>query len=179
MTGRIAALSHFISRLTNRCKPFFRALKSKQTDFWGPEQSEVLMNLKQYLSSQNFLGIIHEGEPLFLYLAILEVAASDVLFKEENQQHARIKPYISLVAFCSTQRLGIRHLRNNTCPCQAKLRQYFEGHEIMLNTNLPIRVILSKPISSRRMTKWAIELSEFEIKYVPRTAQKGKCSLIS
>lgn len=40
--------------------------------------------------------------------------------------------------------------------------------------NLPIRAILSKLDSSERMTKWAIELSKFDIKYIPRTARKGK-----
>lgn len=59
LTGRIAALSRFISRSTDRCKPFFRALRSKQIDFWGPEQSEDLANLKQYLSSRNFLAVPH------------------------------------------------------------------------------------------------------------------------
>ena len=55
-----------------------------------------------------------------------------------------------------------------------KLRQYFEAHTIVVLTNRPIRAILSKPDLSGRITKWAIELSSFDIKYRPRSAAKGQ-----
>ena len=35
-------------------------------------------------------------------------------------------------------------------------------------------MILQKPEVSGRLTKWAIELSEFDIEFVPRTAIKGQ-----
>ena len=34
--------------------------------------------------------------------------------------------------------------------------------------------VLHKPETSRRLTKWTIELSEFDIRYKPRTAIKGQ-----
>ena len=37
-----------------------------------------------------------------------------------------------------------------------------------------MKQILHKPETSRRLIKWAIELSEFDIRYKPRTAVKGK-----
>ncbi|KAM2080627.1 hypothetical protein ACFX1T_034376 [Malus domestica] len=55
-----------------------------------------------------------------------------------------------------------------------KLRQYFEAHTIVVLTNQPMRVILSKPDLSGRITKWAIELSSFDIKYQSRSAAKGQ-----
>ncbi|KAM2397648.1 hypothetical protein ACFXTH_034425 [Malus domestica] len=55
-----------------------------------------------------------------------------------------------------------------------KLRQYFEAHTIVVLTNQPMRAILSKPDLSGRITKWAIELSSFDIKYQPRSATKGQ-----
>ena len=41
-------------------------------------------------------------------------------------------------------------------------------------TNQPLRSILHKLDLSRRMFKWAIELSEYGIKYQPRLAIKGQ-----
>ena len=55
-----------------------------------------------------------------------------------------------------------------------KLRHYFQAHTVEVPTEYPMKQILHKPESSRRMIKWAIELSEFDIKYKPRTAVKGK-----
>ena len=55
-----------------------------------------------------------------------------------------------------------------------KLRHYFESHQIIVVTNYPIRQILSKPDLSKRLTKWAIELRIYEIKYIPRVAKKSQ-----
>ena len=41
-------------------------------------------------------------------------------------------------------------------------------------TEYPIKQILHKPETSGRLIKWAIELSEFDIRYKPRTAIKGQ-----
>ena len=39
-------------------------------------------------------------------------------------------------------------------------------------TSHPIRQVLQKLEVSRRLTKWVIELGEFDIKFMPRTAIK-------
>ena len=53
-----------------------------------------------------------------------------------------------------------------------KLRPYFQAHQVTVLTNQPLRSILHKPDLSRRMLRWAIELSEYIIKYQPRLAMK-------
>ena len=55
-----------------------------------------------------------------------------------------------------------------------KLRHYFESHMIVVITNCPIRQILSKLDLSGRLTKWAIELGVYDIKYVMKSAKKGQ-----
>ena len=44
-------------------------------------------------------------------------------------------------------------------------------------TDLPIQKVLKKPDVAGRMVKWAVELSEFDIKYEPRS--RGKSLQIS
>ena len=55
-----------------------------------------------------------------------------------------------------------------------KLRSYLQAHKIGVYTNCPLKLILQKPEVSGRLTKWAIELSEFDVEYLPRTAIKGQ-----
>ena len=54
-----------------------------------------------------------------------------------------------------------------------KLLPYFQAHTVEVPTEYPMKQILYKPKTSRRILKWAIELSEFNIRYKPRIAIKG------
>ncbi|KAL5547014.1 hypothetical protein UlMin_006701 [Ulmus minor] len=53
-----------------------------------------------------------------------------------------------------------------------KLRPYFQCHPIVVVTTYPLKGILQKPELSGRLTKWVVELSEYDISYQPRTAIK-------
>ena len=54
------------------------------------------------------------------------------------------------------------------------LRWYFQAHLIEVLTNCPIKQILLKPETSKRLAKWSIELGEHDISYAPRTSIKGQ-----
>ncbi|XP_074358425.1 uncharacterized protein LOC141697776 [Apium graveolens] len=55
-----------------------------------------------------------------------------------------------------------------------KLRPYFQGHDIKVYTNQPLRKILHKPDLSGRLVNWVVELSQFNITYLPRPSIKGQ-----
>ena len=55
-----------------------------------------------------------------------------------------------------------------------KLRPYFQAHTIEVPTEFPMKQVLYKPETSGRLMKWAIELSEFDIRYKPKNAIKGQ-----
>ncbi|KAL0413738.1 UNVERIFIED_CONTAM: hypothetical protein Sradi_1575500 [Sesamum radiatum] len=55
-----------------------------------------------------------------------------------------------------------------------RLRPYFLKHPIGVRTNLPLKQILSKPDTSSRMVKWEVELSEYDISYLPQTIIKAQ-----
>ena len=55
-----------------------------------------------------------------------------------------------------------------------KLLHYFETHPITVVTDFPIKQILSKLDLSGRLTKWAIDLGIYDIRYIPRVAKKGQ-----
>ena len=53
-----------------------------------------------------------------------------------------------------------------------KLHPYFRAHTIEVPTEYPMKQGLHKPETSGRLMKWAIELSEFDIRYKLKTAIK-------
>ncbi|KAL0404000.1 UNVERIFIED_CONTAM: hypothetical protein Sradi_2040800 [Sesamum radiatum] len=53
-----------------------------------------------------------------------------------------------------------------------KLRPYFLSYPVGFRTNTPLKQVLGKPETSRRLIKWAIELSEYDISYLPRITIK-------
>ncbi|PKA52633.1 hypothetical protein AXF42_Ash001614 [Apostasia shenzhenica] len=55
-----------------------------------------------------------------------------------------------------------------------KLRPYFQSHTIQVVTNQPLLKILHTPKVSGRLLKWSIELGEYDIRFVPRTAIKAQ-----
>ena len=55
-----------------------------------------------------------------------------------------------------------------------KLRPYFQARTIVLLTNHPLRKAMNKPDAVGRIIQWSIELSEFDIDYRPRTANKAQ-----
>jgi len=56
--------------------------------------------------------------------------------------------------------LSLVHAARHLCP-------YFQNHNITVKTNYPIQKILQKPDVAGRMSSWAVELSEFNIRYEP------------
>ena len=51
-----------------------------------------------------------------------------------------------------------------------KLRPYFQAHTIEIPSEYPMKQVLHKLETSGRLMKWAIELSEFDIRYKQKTA---------
>ena len=55
-----------------------------------------------------------------------------------------------------------------------KLKPYFQSHQVVVRTDVPIRQILHKPDLAGRMVAWAVELSEFGLVYEQRKAIKAQ-----
>ena len=55
-----------------------------------------------------------------------------------------------------------------------KIKPYFQAHMVNVLTDKPLRRVISNPEAAGRLALWAIELSEFDIQYCPRTTIKGQ-----
>ena len=172
LTGKIAALSRFVSRVSDKCQPFFQVLKKAFQ--WDAHCEEAFVALKTYLSSPPILVSPSEGELLTLYLVVSDFSTSAVLIRDKDRvQH--------LVYYCSRALRGaeerypkMEKLILALVTTARKLRPYFQAHTIEIPTEYPMKQVLHKSETSGRLMKWAIELSEFDIRYKPKTAIKGQ-----
>jgi hypothetical protein len=55
-----------------------------------------------------------------------------------------------------------------------KLSHYFQVHQIEVHTSLTLGEILNNREATRKVAKWVIELSMYDIVYKPRTAIKAQ-----
>ena len=55
-----------------------------------------------------------------------------------------------------------------------KLRHYFQAHVINVMMDHPLKKVMNKLEAAGRLIQWAVELSEFDIKYQPRNAIKAQ-----
>ena len=83
LNGKIAALSRFISKATNKCLPFFRT--PRKSFEWTDKCQKAFENLKKYLSSLPLLNPFKPGEELYLYMAVSQAAVSAALVREEEE----------------------------------------------------------------------------------------------
>ncbi|XP_075665227.1 uncharacterized protein LOC142634862 [Castanea sativa] len=172
LTGKIAALNRFVSRATDKCLPFFRTLKKSFE--WTDECQKAFEELKTYLSALPLLSPSMPGEELFLYLAVSSRAISAALIKEEGKVQKPVY-FISRALRGAEERYPpMEKLAFALVTAARKLKPYFQAHTINVLTDRPLRRAMSNPESAGRMALWAIELSEFDIQYQPRTAVKGQ-----
>ncbi|KAI5334144.1 hypothetical protein L3X38_024277 [Prunus dulcis] len=202
LTGRAAALNIFLSRSTNKCRPFFKPLKKGHKDKWDDECEVAFQNLKTYLTSPPLLSkaiqfcfsFYHLGktrksqgtkhsleflldlpcEDLYIYLTMSDSAVSSALIREElGAQHPVF--YTSKALFdAETRYPKMEKLNFSLVVSVRKLRPYYQAQWIIVMTKFPLRSILHSPDVSQQLMKWAIELSQYDLLYGPKTSIKAQ-----
>ncbi|XP_077252391.1 uncharacterized protein LOC143891745 [Tasmannia lanceolata] len=96
------------------------------------------------------------------------MALAAVLIREEHNQQKPIY-YISKVLHEAKLRYQqLEKLAYALVRAARKLKPYFQAHTIKVMTYQLLIQILHRPETSRRLVKWAVELSEFDIRYLRR-----------
>ena len=89
VTGCLAALSRFISRLGEKALPLYRLLKKADRFSWTPEAEQALDNLKRTLTTTPVLVPRQPAEPLLLYAAVTtQVVSAAVVLERLEEGHA-------------------------------------------------------------------------------------------
>jgi hypothetical protein len=88
LTGCMAVLSRFISRLGEKGLPFFKLLKAKEKFEWSKEADTAFAELKQFLTSPPVLTVPKEGKTLLLHIAATnQVVNIAIVIEHEEVGH--------------------------------------------------------------------------------------------
>ena len=135
---------------------------------------QAFEKIKRYLTQPPILSGLQPGEQLYMYLTVSNCTVSAILFHHVKDKEQRPIYYVSKAMVDAKTRYS--KMEQTTLALKSvaqKLRPYFQAHQVIILMKQPLRSIFHKPNLSRRMLRWAIELSEYEIEYQPRLAVKG------
>ena len=85
LTGCMAALSRFISRLGEKGLPFFKLLKASEKFSWTEEANAAFTQLKTFLTSPPVLTAPQPDEDLLLYIAATDRVVSTAIVVERDE----------------------------------------------------------------------------------------------
>jgi hypothetical protein len=85
LTGCMAALNRFISKLGERGRPFFKQLKHQEKFVWTTEVDQDLAQLKDFLSKPPVLTAPRKGKQLLVYLAATTHMVTTAIIVERQE----------------------------------------------------------------------------------------------
>ncbi|KAL2226838.1 UNVERIFIED_CONTAM: Retrovirus-related Pol polyprotein from transposon [Sesamum indicum] len=153
LTGKIASLSRFISRSADRGLPFFKALRKPKSFAWTPECEQALQELKEYLTKPPLLANPKEGETLFLYLGVSKNAVSSVLVREKANSQNPVYYVSKMLQGAESRYSKMEKLALALVVTARKLRPYFQSHKVVVLTNHPLKHVMSRPGSLRKINQ--------------------------
>nr|GEW80559.1 hypothetical protein [Tanacetum cinerariifolium] len=103
-----------------------------------------------------------------MYLAASTESISAALFKKREEEQIPIYIVSRVLQGAELNYPGMEKLILAMVHAARRLRSYFHAHMITVLMNSPIKQTLTKPKKSGRVTKWAIELGEYDIVFQAR-----------
>lgn len=139
LTRRLADLSCFISKATNRYILYFKILRGAKKFKWTEECQEAFMKLKEYLSTPPLLSKPICGELLSLYFVVSTTAVSSILIREEDQAQRFVYCTSHSIVPVETKYPVIEKLALALLISSRNLKPYFETHTIVVPTSYPLK----------------------------------------
>ena len=165
LTGRMAALSHFVLASGEKGHPYFQCLRRNNKFVWSKECEQAFVKLKEYLVIPPVLCKPLVGTPLRLYFVVTERAVSAVLARDQDQAQ---KPIYFVSKVLQGPEVSYQALEKAALAVvfsARRLRHFFHSFTVLVMIDLPIQKVLKKLDVAGRIVKWAVELSEFDIKF--------------
>ena len=174
LTGMTTALNRFISRLADKCRPFFLLLHKWKGFEWTEKCVVAFQQLKEYLSRPPIMSSPKVDEVLFAYLAIAYYAVSFVLIRVDSGIQQPVYYVSKSLHESEVHYLPLEKAILAIVHATRKLPHYFQAYTIVVLTQLPLNPILRSTDYTERIAEWGTILETFDIKYMPRTSVKGE-----
>ena len=174
LTRMTAALNWFISRLVDRCRPFFLLMNKWKGFKWTEECVLAFQQLKEYLSHPPIMSNPEIDEVLFAYIVVAPHTVSLVLIRVNSGIQRPVYNIIKSLHEAKVRYLLLEKAILGVMHGTQKLPHYFQAHTVVILTQPSFRAILRSANYARRIAKWGTYLGVFDIKYMPRTSVKGQ-----
>ena len=168
------ALNRFISRLVDRCIPFFLLINKWKWFEWTKEYASAFQQLKEYLSYPPIKSSPEIDEVLFAYIAVALYAVSLVLIRVDNVIQRPVYYVSKSLHEAEIHYLPLEKAILVVVHGTRKLPHYFQAHTVIVLTQFLLQAILWNADYMGRIAKWGTILGAFDIKYMPRTSIKGQ-----
>ena len=149
----MAALNQFISRSTDRCRPFFLLLHKWKEFKWTDECIVAFQQLKQYLSRPPIMSSPMVDEVLFAYIAIAFYTISLVLIRVDNGIQRPVYYVSKSLNEAEVRYLPLEKALLAVVHATRKLPHYFQAHTVVVLTQLPLKSILWSTDYTGRVAK--------------------------
>src|SRR3954451_9342928 len=159
LTGRLAALSRFISKLGERTLPFYQLLRKGEKFEWTGEARQAFADPKKTLSTPPILAVPKEREKLYLYVAARNSVVSTSLVVERTEEGKiqsiqRTIYYLSMLLTKSQQRYPhYQKLLLVVIMTSRKVSHYFHEHPITIVSSAPLADIHNNPGATGRVAE--------------------------
>nr|XP_023883755.1 uncharacterized protein LOC111996052 [Quercus suber] len=142
----------------------------------NPEKVRAIINMespKTVKEVQKLTGTIAA-----LNRFVSNTAVSGALIREEGKKQLPVYYVSQAFQGAESRYPKIEKIVFALIVASRKPRQYFQANPILVMTDQPIKKSMNEPEAVGRMVQWAIELSQFDIEYHPRTAIKGGVGVV-
>ncbi|XP_059627432.1 uncharacterized protein LOC132270260 [Cornus florida] len=176
--GQVGFLRRFISNHAGRVHVFSTLVKLKTHEkfHWDESHQKAFDKIKEYLANPPVVMPPRKKWPLKLYLSAAEESIGSMLAQDNEHGKEQAVYYLSRVLTDVECRYSsIEKLCLSLYYSAMKLRVYMRPVDvyILCQTNV-IKYMLSRPLITGRIGKWALALMEFNFIYVLQKSVKGR-----
>jgi hypothetical protein len=170
--GHAGYYRRFILNFTSLATPLFNLLSKEAKFKWDDECQISFEILKQKLSTNPVLRGPNWSLPFHICIDASDIALGEVLGQRENQMpyaiyfvSKNLSPAEVNYTVTENELLVVVHAIN-------KFRHYITGYQAFVHIDhSAIKLLMNKPVTNPRVTRWLLLLEEFNINIIDRPSK--------